>query len=34
MGQGEWMLENLQPMWANENIRKGNRFVGKIKGEQ
>ena len=23
-----WALENLQPMWAEENIKKGNRFAG------
>lgn len=23
-----WKLENLQPMWAEENMKKGNRFAG------
>jgi hypothetical protein len=24
-----WALKNLQPMWAQQNINKGNRFAGK-----
>ena len=33
--QKSWALENLQPMWANENCKKRNKFVGKFnkKGE-
>ena len=30
--QKSWALENLQPMWANENISKNNRYAGKYKG--
>lgn len=26
-----WSLENLQPMWASENIKKGNKYEGKYK---
>ena len=28
-----WALENLQPMWAIENIKKGNHYMGEYKGE-
>lgn len=23
-----WSLDNLQPLWATDNIKKGNRFIG------
>jgi hypothetical protein len=25
-----WSLDNLQPMWAKDNISKGNRFAGRL----
>jgi len=31
--QRSWSLENLQPMWFNENSSKGNRYSGKHKKE-
>jgi len=31
--QKSWALNNLQPMWFNQNMKKNNKYSGKYKGE-